>query len=106
MIENLLLLKMYQNYAKSSHQKLYVLPFVSKFVTKNKLRQRMIVFSIAVRLLSSGLDILQNISEHVDNKTKGQTSKRVFQEKKSRQIFRKTNISYPLIRRQEIFVFL
>ena len=34
----------------------------------------------------------------VGNKAKGQISKRVFQENKARQIFRKTNISYPLIR--------
>ena len=32
------------------------------------------------------------------NKAKGRKSKRVFQENKARQIFRKTNISYPLIR--------
>ena len=31
----------------------------------------------------------------VDNKAKGQISKWVFQENKARQIFRKTNISYP-----------
>ena len=34
----------------------------------------------------------------VGNKPKGQISKRVFQENKAHQIFRKTNISYPLIR--------
>ena len=32
------------------------------------------------------------------NNAKGRISKRVFQEDKTRQIFRKTNISYPLIR--------
>ena len=32
------------------------------------------------------------------NKAKGRISKRVLQKNKSRQIFRKTNISYPLIR--------
>ena len=32
------------------------------------------------------------------NKAKGRISKRVFRENKARQIFRKTNISYPLIR--------
>ena len=36
--------------------------------------------------------------QNVGNKTKGRISKRVFQENKARQIFRKTNISYPLIR--------
>ena len=34
----------------------------------------------------------------VGNKAKGWLSKRVLQENKARQIFRKTNISYPLIR--------
>ena len=34
----------------------------------------------------------------VGSKAKGQVSKRVFQENKARQILRKTNISYPLIR--------
>ena len=34
----------------------------------------------------------------VGNNAKGWISKRVFQENKARQIFRKTNISYPLIR--------
>ena len=33
----------------------------------------------------------------VGNKAKGRISKRVFQENKARQIFQKTNISYPLI---------
>ena len=36
--------------------------------------------------------------EFVGNKAKGRISKRVFQENKARQIFRKTNTSYPLIR--------
>ena len=34
----------------------------------------------------------------VGNKAKGRISKRVFHENKASQIFRKTNISYPLIR--------
>ena len=34
----------------------------------------------------------------VGNKAKGRISKRVFQESKARQNFRKTNNSYPLIR--------
>ena len=38
------------------------------------------------------------ISKFVGNKTKGRISKRLFQENKARQIFRKRNISYPLIR--------
>ena len=37
-------------------------------------------------------------TDFVGNKPKGRISKRVFQENKVRQIFRKTNISYPLIR--------
>ena len=34
----------------------------------------------------------------IGNKAKGRISKQVFQENKVHQIFRKTNISYPLIR--------
>ena len=34
----------------------------------------------------------------VGHETKGRISKRVFEENKARQIFRKTSISYPLIR--------
>ena len=34
----------------------------------------------------------------IGNKAKGRISKRRYQENKARQIFRKTNISYPLIR--------
>ena len=36
--------------------------------------------------------------QNVGNKAKGRISERVFQENKACQIFRKTNISYPLIR--------
>ena len=36
------------------------------------------------------------------NKAKGRISKRMFQENKARQIFRKTNISYPLIRTRNV----
>ena len=39
-----------------------------------------------------------SISHVVGNKAKGRISRRVFQENKACQIFRKTNISYPLIR--------
>ena len=46
------------------------------------------------------IKILQNKLEIVGNKAKGRIWKRVFQENKARQIFRKTNISYPLIRRR------
>ena len=41
--------------------------------------------------------------QNVDNKTKWQISKWVFQENKARQIFRKTNISYPLIQTRTFF---
>ena len=37
-------------------------------------------------------------NNYVSNKAKGRIRKRLFQENKVRQIFRKTNISYPLIR--------
>ena len=39
--------------------------------------------------------------ELVGNKAKGRISKRVFQENKARQIFRRTSISYPLIRTRQ-----
>ena len=42
---------------------------------------------------------MKNLLVHsVGNKAKGRISKRVFQEKKARQIFRKTNISYLPVR--------
>ena len=40
--------------------------------------------------------------QHVGNKAKERISKRVFQESKARQNFRKTNISYPLIRTRKL----
>ena len=39
---------------------------------------------------------------YVGNKAKGRISKRLFQENKARQIFRKSNISYPLIRTRNV----
>ena len=39
-----------------------------------------------------------SIEKFISNKIKGRISKRVFQENRARQIFLKTNISYPLIR--------
>ena len=39
-----------------------------------------------------------HVCKFVGNKAKGRISKPVFQENKARQIFRKTNIFYPLIR--------
>ena len=45
--------------------------------------------------------------EIICNKAKRRISKQVFQENKARQIFRKTNISYPLLRKNlTCFVFL
>ena len=41
----------------------------------------------------------------VGNKAKGRISKRVFQESKARQNFRKTNISYPVIRTRKKCLF-
>ena len=41
---------------------------------------------------------LWSLEKVVGNKAKGRISKRAFQEKKARQIFRKMNISHPLIR--------
>ena len=45
------------------------------------------------------------ISQAVGNKAKGRISKQVFQEKNRRQIFRKTNIFYPLIRTRNYLCF-
>ena len=57
----------------------------------SKKKKSLVAFSILVLL-----DI-------VGNKAKGQISKRMFQEKKTRQIFKKTNNSYPLIRTRFFF---
>ena len=40
----------------------------------------------------------------VGNKAEGRISKRLFQENKTRQIFRKTNISYPLIGTRRLYL--
>ena len=53
---------------------------------------------MAVLFQKKVLQNLQRKEQLVGNKAKGRISKRVFQEDKARQIFRKTNISYPLIR--------
>ena len=62
---------------------------------------------IYLRLVSkSGLiktSVVTSKAKVVGNKAKGRISKRMFQENKVRQIFRKTNISYSLI--PEMFVF-
>ena len=41
---------------------------------------------------------MESVGQFVGNKAKGRISKQVFQESKPHQIFRKINISYPLIR--------
>ena len=43
-------------------------------------------------------DMLEGKAKCIGNKAEGRISKRVFQENKARQILRKTNIFYPLIR--------
>ena len=51
------------------------------------------------------LNYLQRVLYFVVSKAKGRISKRVFQENKARKVFRKANISYPLIRaRAYVFV--
>ena len=54
--------------------------------------------SISIWLLVVKAGVASSIAELVGNKAKGQISKQVFPENKARQIFWKTNISYPLIR--------
>ena len=48
--------------------------------------------------LLTNFTAVADMSHIVGNKAKGRISKRVFQENKARQIFRKTQISNPLIR--------
>ena len=48
----------------------------------------------------------QSADHFVGNELKGQISKRVLQGNKAREVFRKTNISYPLIHTHACFVFL
>ena len=60
------------------------------------------MYSAWCKILTNFLCKLRKLSKNaililVDNKAKWRISKRVFQENKARQIFRKTNISYPLI---------
>ena len=50
------------------------------------------------RIFTSQVDCGKCVSQFFGNKAKERISKRVFQENKARQIFRKTNISYPQIR--------
>ena len=53
---------------------------------------------------TSGSQTSQITSNYVGNKAKGQISKWLFQENKARQVFRKANISYPLIRTRTCFL--
>ena len=57
---------------------------------------KLFAFVEQVMLLST--TFVKLASHIVGNKAKGRISKRVSQENKARQIFQKTNISYPLIR--------
>ena len=54
------------------------------------------VFHIKSSVVSQKVQVI--IFTFVGNEAKGRISKRVFQQNKARQIFRQTNISYPLIR--------
>ena len=58
-----------------------------------------------VFVLIINLSLLYNV-RIVGNKAKGRISKRIFQENKAHQIFRKTNISYPLIRTRTCYIVL
>ena len=54
-------------------------------------------------LITKILNWRNGIQDLVGTNAKGRISKRVFQENKARQIFRITNISYPLIRTRMCF---
>ena len=66
------------------------------------------LYAITMLVIPHSRDVIRTLSKIYDraflwkwfvgNKAKGLISKRVFQENKARQIFRKMNISYPLIR--------
>ena len=49
-------------------------------------------------LILNSIELHVKVLEFVDNNAKGQISKQREQENKARQIFRKTNVSYTLIR--------
>ena len=69
----------------------FIFPYLTEYENLNDIARK---FFYSAQLM-------QNIEQNklvVANKVKGRISKRVFQENKARQIFRKTNISYPLIR--------
>ena len=52
------------------------------------------------------MKFLDLLSQFVSNMTKGRISKLVFQGNKARQIFRKKNISYPLIRTRDTHTYV
>ena len=66
-------------------------------ITVKRLKHMACHGSQASQISSFKTLLTQTVFSVVGNKAKGRISKRVFQEK-ARQIFRKTNLSYPLIR--------
>ena len=77
-------------------------PFVKitsarQLLSFNLLGEKSLLTSFYSTLLSGNIYFTNN-QQVVGNKAKGRISKRVFQESKARQNFRKTNISYLLIR--------
>ena len=56
-----------------------------------------LVLYLLINIARRSLWKRHSLSLLVGNKAKGQIWKRLFQENKGRQIFRKSNISYPLI---------
>ena len=63
---------------------------------KHKLNWR-IFKSFPPKKLPVNIEACKILRQYVGNKAEGQISKRMFQENKARQIFRKTNTYYPLI---------
>ena len=70
----------------------------SRFSTIGKFGEYFSTFYVFFKLLPLKSPNFDKKCKFVGNKAKGRISKRVFQENKARQIFRKENISYPLIR--------
>ena len=69
--------------------------FLKKFILQT---QRCIFVFYGKNHTMEMYHLKQQYKQFVGNKAKERISKRLFQEDKARQIFRKTNISYPLIR--------
>ena len=75
-----------------------LLPFHLPFCLMNLYQSVWLIFVMANFFCNFGMFFTTPVVvAFVGNKAKGRISKRVFQENKVRQIFRKTNISYPLI---------